>query len=128
MRISRLLRFVGCALCVLSLSILWIGEGLARQSRYTTNSWHGVDAWCEQVGVMQGNQAVAQLRLGEVYIWHDLAKAAIGSRCVEPIVMPKSGPGHAVHCEASSVAIASFELEVRADGSKSKVLRVMCIE
>jgi hypothetical protein len=49
-------------------------------------------------------------------------------RCVAPAAMPRSGPEWSVGCEASSLAIAVFDLKLEVDGSKTNVLRVMCIE
>jgi len=128
MKHSRRFRLCCHALGALLLISLWAEAGLARQSRFTANAWHGVALWCEQVGVFRGNVEVARLRLGEVYVWHDLPRSEIGSRCVAPVEFPKSGPGTATLCQASSVAIASFEIEVLQDGSKTRLLRVICVE
>jgi hypothetical protein len=121
-------RFGFLLLGLIALGLAGAGETSAQPSRTTTNAWHGTASWCEQVGVMQGNKEVARLRLGEFYVWRDLARTNIGMRCIAPAAMPRSGPEWAVGCEASSLAIAVFDLKLEVDGSKTNVLRVMCIE
>lgn len=117
-------RTIAVSFSLLVFSAAWLDPGHARQSRFIENGWHGVDTWCELLGLIEGNKEIAQLRLGEVYVWNDLPKTTIGARCLAPAVVP----GAAIHCEKSSLALASFELDLREDGSKGRLLRVMCIE
>jgi hypothetical protein len=128
MSILRIFQLEASLIGIASLTFALCQPGLAHKTRFTTNDWHGVGNSCELAAVMQGNNEVARLRLGEVYIWRDLPASTIGSRCIAPASVPRSGSAHASHCAASTLAIASFEIELRPDGGKTRVLRVVCIE
>jgi len=121
-------RFGFLLLGLIALSLAGAGETFAQQSRTTTNAWGDIASWCDLIGVMHGREEVARLRLGEVHVARDLARTDIGMRCVAPVAFPTSGTSWSIRCEASSLAIAVFALNLEVDGTKNRVLRVICIE